>query len=214
MVAKNIGLLVPFPAPVTESNQSPQLVKHRRKRPISGPKYLSLQQIEALFSVIDSVRDKAIFRLIYHRGLRASEPGLLQLADFRDRAGRLFVHRKKGSISAEHPLCDAELRALRAWLKRRGTKIGPIFESRNHRPISAEMILVLFRGYCRKAGIPPELAHPHSLKHSCGTHLFELGEHLEDVQDHLGHANIQNTLIYAKLGNKRRDERAERLRSW
>ena len=31
------------------------------------------------------------------------------------------------------------------------------------------------------------------------------------IQDHLGHVNIQNTMIYVQITNKRRDQFAEQL---
>jgi hypothetical protein len=31
------------------------------------------------------------------------------------------------------------------------------------------------------------------------------------IQDHLGHVNIQNTMIYVQITNKRRDQFAESL---
>ena len=74
----------------------------RTKRRSTEVKYLTAEEISALFSMITSVRDRAIFRVTYHRGLRASEPGLLQLADYRMSGGRLFVHRLKGSKSGEY----------------------------------------------------------------------------------------------------------------
>jgi hypothetical protein len=36
----------------------------------------------------------------------------------------------------------------------------------------------------------------------------------EGLQDHLGHHNIQNTLIYAKFTDARRQQRDKRLRDW
>ena len=84
----------------------------RRKRTL--PKYLTTEEIAALFSMIDDVRDRAIFRIAYHRGLRASEIGLLRLADYRSQSGRLFVRRLKGSNSGEFLLTDVENRSLLA----------------------------------------------------------------------------------------------------
>lgn len=55
--------------------------------------------------MILSLRDKAFFRLMYHHGLRAIEPGKLTLYDFRPDPGkpRLRVVRLKGSVSGvEH----------------------------------------------------------------------------------------------------------------
>jgi integrase len=36
----------------------------------------------------------------------------------------------------------------------------------------------------------------------------------DEVQDWVGHANIQNTMIYARVTNSRRDEMATRLKDW
>lgn len=188
--------------------------KTARPRRDDAHKLLTENEIAALFDAIENPRDIAMFRLAYHRGLRASEIGKLQLADYRIRDGRLMVRRLKGSISAEFKLTEVEIKAIRNHLRGRGTEAGPLFLSRNHRAISRYTLDDLMKKYCEAAGITREKAHMHALKHSCGTHLLERGESIEDVQDQLGHRNIQNTQIYARMGNKRRDDRADRLRDW
>jgi integrase/recombinase XerD len=110
----------------------------RRKRTL--PKYLTTEEIESLFSVIEDVRDGAIFRVAYHRGLRASEIGVLKLADYRPDVGRLYVRRLKGSNSGEFLLTDVENRSLLAWIDERGRVAGPLFPSRNRGPISRDRL--------------------------------------------------------------------------
>src|SRR5262249_41947080 len=152
--------------------------------------------------------DRAIFRIVYHRGLRASEVGLLTYADFQLSEGRspiasLHVHRLKGSISSAYTLCAEETSALRAWIRVRGTAPGPLFCSRNHRAISSRRLDELMKGYCAAAGIPSEKAHMHSLKHSCGTHVAELlNGDAQAVQDHLGHKDIRSTQIYMAFARR------------
>ena len=46
---------------------------------------LSQEETDRLFRAITSERDRAIFRLAYHAGLRASEVGLLELRDYNPR---------------------------------------------------------------------------------------------------------------------------------
>jgi integrase len=82
-------------------------MKRKQDKPI---KYLSEAEIQAFFAVISSVRDLALFRLIYHRGLRSVEPGLLQISDWSPEAERLYIRRKKGSISAPFRLTAVESR--------------------------------------------------------------------------------------------------------
>jgi integrase/recombinase XerD len=42
------------------------------------------------------------------------------------------------------------------------------------------------------------------LRHSIAVHLLEAGHGVEFVQDHLGHVNIQNTMIYACVTDRQR----------
>jgi len=182
----------------------------RKQQPI--PEYLTEDEIERLFRAIGSdVRSRAMFRLLYHRGLRASEIGKLRLEDYQPVVGRLFVRRLKGSRGGEYHLVESERVALKAWLRLRGKDPGPLFPSRNHNPLSRWRLNVLMTSFCKVAGIPSEKAHPHALKHSCGTHLSARERDIAVIQDHLGHANIQNTMKYVQITNRRRDEFAEKL---
>jgi integrase len=53
------------------------------RKPKKEPTYLTEHEVEAFFRVIYKPRDKALFRVMYHHGLRASEAGKLMLSDFR-----------------------------------------------------------------------------------------------------------------------------------
>jgi type 1 fimbriae regulatory protein FimB len=135
------------------------------------------------------------------------------MKDFDDRGGRLTIHRLKGSVSGTFPMHDREVRALRAWIRLRGAAPGPIFLSRNHRALSARRIRGMFERYAKLAGISRDKAHPHTLKHSRGTHLLDETGSIVVVQDALGHRNIQNTLIYSRISNRARDEAVSLNRS-
>jgi site-specific recombinase XerD len=49
------------------------------------------------------------------------------------------------------------------------------------------------------------------LKHSIATHLLDAGAELRFLQDWLGHANIQNTIIYTHLVSKVRSDKAREV---
>jgi integrase len=189
--------------------------KQKKVRKPETIKYLTDDQIGKLFSVIKSPRDTAMFRLAYHRGLRAREIGMIQLADVRMRDERIRFERLKGSLGGEYHLCSSELRALRAWLRIRGNEPGPLFPSRLGRPISQQMLDVLMKLYCKEAGLPRELAHMHTLKHSCATTLLSVkGLTLDETRDFLGHRSIKSTEVYAQFTNQARMARDKRLRDW
>jgi integrase/recombinase XerD len=147
----------------------------KRRLSQNAPSYLTEKEIDDLFRVIKSPRDRALFRVAYHRGLRASEVGILKLSDYRPAPvqGRLYVHRLKGSISREYLITEIETAALKTWLRIRGPIPGPLFVSRNHRAISSRRLDHLMKRYCARAGIAAEKAHMHAPKHSCGTHLVD-----------------------------------------
>jgi integrase/recombinase XerD len=74
------------------------------------------------------------------------------------------------------------------------------------------MIDVLVKKYGEMAGIDQKFCHAHIFKHTCATHLFDKGFHVEQVQDWLGHVNIQSTMVYAHTTNERRSQMANELR--
>lgn len=182
-----------------------------RKYSADSVQYLNEDEIAALFRSIDSPRDLALFEVALRRGLRASEVGLLQLADLRLSVRRLYVRRLKHGNSGEYLLGDREVRALRKWLAVRGSAPGPLFPSRNHKQISRQRLDELMRHYGDRAGLPPEKRHFHCLRHTAGTHLGEKAD-LVEVQDWLGHRDPRSTMKYLKVRNKRRTELGERLR--
>lgn len=181
-----------------------------RARRTETVKFLTFDETKRLFKNITSKRDKAIFLLAYRHGLRASEVGLLRKSDVDLKTLRVMLHRKKGSLSGEHPLQADEVRALKAYLKTREDSLPYLFPSRKGSPISRAMLDVLIKGYGEAANLPEEKRHFHVLKHSIATHLLEADAELRFVQDWLGHANIQNTVIYTTLVSSSREQKARK----
>jgi integrase len=181
-----------------------------RSRRTETIKFLSLDETKRLFSRIKDKRDKAIFLTAYRHGLRSSEIGLLRVDDLDLKRLKIMLHRIKGSLSGEHPLQPDEARALKAWLKEKGEGSPVLFPSRRNLPISRQMLDVLMKRYGAEAGVPKEKRHFHVLKHSIATHLLDADADLRFLQDWLGHANIQNTVVYASLVSHSRETRARK----
>jgi site-specific recombinase XerD len=173
--------------------------------------FLTQDELRRLFDVIDSKRHYAIFLVAYRHGLRGSEVGMLRTADLDLRQYRLRIHRLKNSLAGLHPLQADELKAVKAYLKERDSTAPALFLSRNHTPISRRRLDELMKHYGQRAGIPESKRHFHVLKHSMATHLLDAGADLRFVQDWVGHASIKNTVIYAQLTSRRRDEEAHKV---
>ena len=146
--------------------------------------------------------------MTYRHGLRASEIGLLQTQDFDFQKQRVMIHRLKGSHSGVHPLQPDESRIIKSYLKTRRSQSPALFVSNRNLPISRQMLHVLIKQYGEKAKLPKDKCHFHVLKHSIATSLLDAGADIRFVQDWLGHANIQNTVIYAALVSTTRDRKA------
>ena len=187
-------------------------------------KYLTQDELKRLFQAIETARpakhqmkvsfvkrNLAIFLVAYRHGLRISEVGMLKLQDVNTDHGRIFCHRAKHGISGEYPMETMEVKAVRAWLKERKDNGPYLFSTQHGRPISRRMLDYLTRYYGERADIPLDKRHFHVLRHSIATHLLDAGADLRFIQDWLGHANIQSTIVYAQITNKARDEQARKV---
>ncbi len=163
-------------------------------------KYMTRQQVLALLKAArkESERDFLMILLAYRHGLRASEVCALTTRDFAD--GYITIKRLKGSLKTTHPLFKAdeplldEKRAVAAWLKEipKGGLLFPITRQHFHR---------LFQGYCKEAGIPKPLAHPHTLKHSVAMELVrKVG--IEELRQYIGHKSLNSTGQYLKVSDQ------------
>jgi len=52
--------------------------------------------------------------------------------------------------------------------------------------------------YGKQAALPKAKQRFHALRHAIAVHLLDAGADVAFVQDRLGHANIQNTIIYMR----------------
>jgi integrase len=152
-----------------------------------------------------SIRDWCILLLMYHHGMRASEPGRLRRSDLNERDWLLNVQRRKHSISGPQKvmpdgtkLLDAR-KALTAWLAERPQTSGLLFPNPQGGSLSRIAVYNLFKKHAETAGIPAHKAAPHSLKHSLGQRLHDSGAPIEVVAASLGHARIDSSRRYFDL---------------
>jgi len=172
-------------------------------------KHLTVDEVRRLFRAIPSakIRDRLLFDLIYHYGLRRSEACILQIENFNLRKNTIDVHRLKGSDSHPYPLFPSTKRLLALYLERpRGPWTQNLFPSRQRvgHPISASLVAHLFREYAKKAGIPPDRQNVHALRHSIAMHMGEGELDGVDMQDWMGHVAFASTKIYMHVSAKRR----------
>lgn len=135
-------------------------------------------------------------------GLRVSEVINLTRSDFSTGTDGTYltVQRLKGSkrtvqklITTPNPLMD-EATVVTAFI----AKMKPedcLFCNSGER-MTRFQALYLIKKYGLDAGIAPHKLTVRSLKHTAGTLMRLTGSTIEDIADHLGHENINNSRIY------------------
>ncbi len=154
-------------------------------------------------------RDKAMLELMYAAGLRASEVGSLQIADYKRDLGVLLVSGKGAKqrlVPIGKPAREATERYLSELYPRLvrwqdGRDEGRLLLSNTGRPLERVAVWQIVRRVALQAGI--DRVHPHKLRHSFATHLLAGGADLRVVQDLLGHADVATTQIYTHVDRSR-----------
>ncbi len=173
--------------------------------------FLTQDEVGRLLAMITSKRDRALFQLAYHHGLRASEVSLLQRDDVPEKQGRIYIPRVKGSIAKTYPLQPEDLRRIRAYLRTREDDSPYLFISTRGIPLERRSYWDLMQKYGRVADIPKAKRRFHALRHAIAVHLLDAGADVAFVQDRLGHANIQNTMVYMRYTTVTRDTQTRQL---
>ena len=159
-----------------------------------------------------ALRDRAILELLYAGGLRVSEVTTLGTGDLALDLGRVLV-RGKGDKERIVPLGRTAIQALEQYLREGRPHLERISTARrvgSARPGPARHDVA--RLFLSLRGMPLTRqwvwhlvktqngsASPHTLRHSCATHMVEHGADLRSVQLLLGHADISTTQVYTHL---------------
>lgn len=178
----------------------------RKGRPL--PDVLTVEQVEALLRAPHgeepaAVRDRALLELAYATGLRASELiGLrLEEIDLEEGLVRCMGKRRRERIvpfgAKAREALVRYLDGVRGSLLRNRAERA-VFLTRFGRPFTRMGYWKLLQGHARTAGLERSIS-PHTLRHSCATHLLEGGCDLRVVQEFLGHRSIETTQIYTHL---------------
>jgi type 1 fimbriae regulatory protein FimB len=145
------------------------------------------------------IRDYCMALIAFRHGMRVSELIDIRLDEIDLEGARLFVRRKKGSLSTHQPIEGDELRAIRAWLRERavhGSAHAPwVFLSERGGKMCRQAVNYLFEQIGKKAGLSFK-THPHMLRHSCGYAMADRNITALTIKDYLGHKNIQHTVGY------------------
>ena len=90
-------------------------------------------------------------------------------------------------------------------------KLSDLFISARGIPLERRSYWDLMQKYGQVAAIPKPKRRFHALRHAIAVHLLDAGADVAFVQDRLGHANIQNTMMYMRYTTVTRDTQTRQL---
>ena len=200
-----------------ERDDDPAALVDGVKVPSGLPKPLREDDVTLLIAAItgdDSFarRDRALVEFLYATGARISEACGLSLGDIdmQDSLVRLLGKGNKERIvpfgrSAHAALSDwfdeggRAMRVPKRWKSRDNSDV--VFLGVHGTRLTRQAAFHIVRKYAALAGIKEEVS-PHSLRHSCATHMLVHGADLRIVQELLGHASVSTTQIYTKVDDE------------
>jgi len=174
------------------------------KEPKHLPKSLSLFDMEKLLSFLYSqthikkisIRNLAIFELMFATGIRVSELCNIRLSDINLETQTLSIKGKGnkerlGVVNNHHVIS-----ALKSYLSIRPTTDSPFFFiNRIKKQISTQSVRFFIEALGRT--VLNKLVTPHMIRHTFATLLLEEGVDITYIKSFLGHSSISTTQIYA-----------------
>ncbi len=183
---------------------NPSVLINNLKLPKRLPKVLSINEIEKILKTDLTIKENAIFELLYSSGIRVSELCELELKniDLNQKAIKVFG---KGSKERLVPINDKCIKIIKKYLSQRelvALKYDSkpyLFLNEKGQKISRQIVYKIIKKQGEK--IQREIS-PHTIRHSFATHLLENGADLRVVQELLGHSSIVTTQLYTHISKK------------
>ena len=175
------------------------------KSPKRLPTVLSPEEVTRLIDAACNLYHRTLLMTLYSTAARRAELCQLKVQDIDSQRMMIRINQGKGGRDREVPLSPKLLETLRVYFRwMRPTTFlfpGTVKGVRADVPISPNIVWLACRQAAQRAGIKKRLS-PHSLRHSCASHLLEAGADLRTIQVLLGHSRLEHTLIYLHLSPK------------
>jgi integrase/recombinase XerC len=173
------------------------------------PNALSVDQMARLLEAegaddVWTLRDTAMFELMYSSGLRRAELIGLDLGGVKLDEAEVRVT-GKGSRTRIVPVGGQALAALRSWLAVRDSvaaDTAALFVGERGGRIAPSVLSKALKARAIRHGVHAHV-HPHALRHSFASHVLQSSGDLRAVQEMLGHASLSTTKIYTHLDFQR-----------
>lgn len=150
------------------------------------------------------LRDRAIMETLYATGIRRAELIALTIYDADLQTATLRVT-GKGRRERTVPLTQSAIAALKLYLEaarglfaREAGQVRLFVSSRSGGPLDDDDIVRIVAKAANRAGIRKHVT-PHTLRHTCATHLLKGRADIRQIQKLLGHRRLSSTEVYTRV---------------
>lgn len=164
------------------------------------PTVLSKEEMLDLLRVTRNLKHRATLALIYSSGLRVGELLRLELKDIDIDRRQVFIRQSKGRKDRYVMLAESFLPLLFNYLQTYEPR-KYFVEGLQGNVYSSSAIRSFLKESCRRTRIKKRVT-PHTLRHSFATHMLENGTDIRYIQELLGHAKPETTMIYTHVAQK------------
>ena len=102
-------------------------------------------------------------------------------------------------------------RALQSYCEKANITSGPVFITKNGKPLNRSNIWKEMRKLCAAARVEPGKVFPHNFRHLFAVTFYKLEKDVAKLADLLGHASINTTRIYIMESGAEHERQMERL---
>ncbi len=174
------------------------------KREISMAEYRRLLQAA---KEQDNQRLWLLIQTLAGTGIRISEHSAITVEAVR--AGRAQI-RLKGKCRVV--LIPEELRRhLQAYIREKGITEGPVFCTRNGRPLDRSNAWREMKRLCRAAGVDSDKVFPHNFRHLFARQFYDQDRDLARLADVMGHSRIETTRLYVAVSASEHEKVLNRM---
>ena len=137
-------------------------------------------------------RSQLLLETICSTGIRVSELQYITAEGVRSRKASIRCKGKCRDILLPKELCHR----LQKWCQKHRIHNGPVFLSRQGKPLCRVTVWKMFKALCERAKVSARKVFPHNLRHLFARTFYNIEKNISKLADLLGHSSIETTRIY------------------
>lgn len=160
---------------------------------------LSEAEVSQMIRATKNIRERAMITLLAYSGIRNFSFCCLKLKDVDFGENTIIVRKAKGSKEYITNISSECTRILLKYLEEYPKKsedylFTTIRKNNQYQPSDLRKFVLVIS---KRAEIDKRV-FPHLLRHSVASNLRKRGANIEFIQEHLGHDDIESTMVYAR----------------